>query len=111
MLLQYSEKTVHRGTGRRDNYRDRGGGRVCVCVCECEGQVEPYGLRCACFFWRRLDVKQSIVLLMSRCYSIAENEYCQRRGREGCKDREKNCPHAYEMWVDWLDWVESQSRL
>lgn len=29
VLLQYSEKTVHRGTGRHDNYRDRGGrGRV-----------------------------------------------------------------------------------
>lgn len=27
VLLQYSEKTVHRGTGRHNNYRDRGWGR------------------------------------------------------------------------------------
>lgn len=34
--------------------------------------------------------KENVVLLMSRCYSIAGNEYCQARGGEACT-------HAYKL--------------
>lgn len=85
LLLQYSEKTVHRGTGRHNNYRDRGGGWV-------RGRWSHMGSGARLFRyaeWKQNEVEWQVARLLSRCYSIAENEYCQTRGGDACKECEK----------------------